>query len=184
MLADYRDKVMLRRVDRHVHAQRPGPLELVGRPRGAENRAAHRVGNLCRRGADAAADGLDQDRLSGAEPSQGDQGIVCGQEDLGNRRRRHEVEVSRDRHGHSLMRHQVLGLCSPGHDPEDTIANLERPDHVRPKRVDLARVLQTGNVRGNPRGRRVKPAGLQQVGSVHAAGSHAHANLVSPRLGS
>ena len=94
-----------------------------------------------------------------------------------------DPKVFRDRHGHSLMRHQVLGLCSPGHDPEDTIANLERPAHVRPKRVDLARVLQTGNVRGDPRGRRVKPAGLQQVGSVHAAGSHAHANLVSPWLG-
>ena len=161
-----------------------GPLELGGRPRGAENRAAHRVGNLCRRRADAAADGLDQDRLSRAEPTLGNQGIVCGQEDLGNRRRRHEVEVSRDRHCHPLVRYQVLGLRSAGHDPEDTIADLERPRHVRPKRIDLARVLQPRNVRGNPRGRRVMAAGLQEIGSVQAAGSHADANLLSPGLGS
>ena len=141
------------------------------------------MGNLCRRCADAAADSLDQDWLSGAEPSLGDQRIVCGQEDLGNRRRRHEVEVSRDWHGHPLRRHQVLGLCSSGHDAEDTIANLERPSYIWPKRIDLACVLQAGNVRGNSRRRWVMAAGLQHVGSVQAASSHAHADPVSPWLG-
>ena len=46
VVGDDRGEVLLRGVDRRRRAQRPGPLELVGRPRGAEDRAAHRVGKL------------------------------------------------------------------------------------------------------------------------------------------
>ena len=37
-------------------------------------------------------------------------------------------------------------------DPEDPVADPERPGHVRPERLDLAGELQAGDVGGTPGG--------------------------------
>ena len=57
-----------------------------------------------------------------------------------------EVEVGGDRHGHPLVGDDVLGLASAANDPEDAVADPERPGHIRPERLDLARELQPRDV--------------------------------------
>ena len=64
-------------------------LQLRGGPRGAEDGAAHRVRELDRRRADAAADGVDQDPLARPDPGLRLQGVVRREEDLGDGRRLH-----------------------------------------------------------------------------------------------
>ena len=75
--------------------RRPRLLELVGGPRGAEDGAAHRVRDLDGRRAHAAADGVDQHPLARPQPALGHQGVVRGEEDLGDGRGLLEVEVRR-----------------------------------------------------------------------------------------
>ncbi len=51
-------------------------------------------------------------------------------------------------------------------DPEDPVADLERPVDAGPERLDLAGVLQPGNVGRHPARRGVIAPGLHQVGPV------------------
>ena len=104
------------------------------------------MGDLDGRRADAAADGVDQHALAGCEPALGQQGVVRGDERLGDRRGLDEVEVRRDRHRHPLVRHDVLGLPAAADDPEDPVADLERAGDVRPQRIDLAGILEARDV--------------------------------------
>ena len=83
--------------------------------------------------------------------------VVRGEEDLGDGRGLLEVEVRRDRHRHPLGRDQPFGHPPAADDPEDAVADLERPGHARPQRLDLARVLQPRDVGRHPRRRRVMP---------------------------
>ena len=105
----------------------------------AEDVAAHRVGDLDGGGADAAAGGVHQDALARREPALGEQGVMSGDERLGDRRGFDEVEVGRNRHGQPLVGQDILGLTAAGHDAEDPIAGFERarsrpvPSH-RPRR--------------------------------------------------
>ena len=115
-----------------IQPQSAGALELRRGPRRTEDGASHRVGDLDGRRADAAADGVDQHAPAGFEPPLGEQGIVRGDERLGDRRRLDEVEVRRDRHRHPLVRQDVLGLAASADDPEDSVADLERAGDVRP----------------------------------------------------
>ena len=90
------------------------------------------------RRADAAADGVDQDPLAGPQPALGLEGVVRGEEDLGDGRGLLEVEVGGDRHGHPLVGHDVLGLPAAADDPEDAVADL-RAARSRPARAPRPR---------------------------------------------
>ena len=108
--------------------------------------------------------------------------IVGREEDLRHCRRLHEVKMSWNWHCHPFLSHDVLGLRSSRHDPEDPVADLERTSHVGPECIDLAGVFQPRDIRRHSRRRRVVPARLQQVGPVQSAGMNADAHLVSLRL--
>ena len=41
----------------------------------------------------------------------------------------------------------ILGLATAGHDAEDAVARLERADHVRPQRIDLAGIFRAREYR-------------------------------------
>ena len=77
----------------------------------------------------------------------------------------------------------VLGLPPAGDDPEDPVADLERPGHARPERIDLAGVLQPRDVGRRPPAARVIAPGLHQVGPVQPARPHPDPDLVALRLG-
>ena len=166
-----------------IQPERLGSLELVRGARRAEDQAPHGVGDLDGRRADAAAGGMHQHALAGCEAALGQQRIMGRDKRLGDRRGLHEVEVRRDRHRHPLVGHDILGLPSAGHDPEDAVARLERADHVRPERIDLAGIFQPRDI-GRCTGRRgIMAPALHQVGPVQAAGPHPHAHLVASGLG-
>ena len=132
------------------------------------------------RRADAAADGVDQDPLARPQPRLGLQGVVRSEEDLGDSRGLLEVEVRGDRHGHPLGRDDVFGLPPAADDPEDPVADLERPGDARPERLDLAGELQARDVGRHSRRRRVIAPALHQVGPVQPARPHPDPDLVAP----
>ena len=83
-----------------------------------------RARDLHGRRADAAADGVDQHGLAGAEPGLRDHGVPGGDERLGDRRRVGERErIGHARHGVGV-RDQLLGVGAAADDAEDAIARL------------------------------------------------------------
>ena len=126
---------------------------------------------------------MDQHALTWAQPALSDEGVMRGQKRLGHRRGLLEVKAGWNGYDHTFVRDQELGLAAPGHDAHHAITDLERSGHVGPEGVDLARVLQPGDVRGHSRRRGIEPARLHQVRPVQPAGMHPNPDLLSPRLG-
>ena len=137
-----------------IATSRPRPArglrQLVGRPRRAEDGASHRVRELHRRRADAAADGVDQHPL--ARPDAGPvSSASCA-----------VMNASGTAAAGSKSRFAGIGTAirawvttysawqPPADDPEDAVADLQRPGHARPERVDLARELQARDVGRRP----------------------------------
>ena len=94
-----------------------------------------------------------------------------------------EVEVAGDRHGHPLVGDDELGEPAPADDPEDPVADPERPGGVRADlRRPRPRIRARGCRRGRPAGRDTAP-GLEEVGPVQPAGADPDADLIAPGLG-
>ena len=166
-----------------IEPEFPGFLQLGGGPRGPEDLTAHRMGHLHRRRTDPAADCVDQDPFSGPDRGLTFERVLGGDERLGHGRRRFEIEVARDRHGHPLGTDDVLGEATPADDPENTVANPERTGCVGAEGVHLPGKLQPGDVGGNARRGRIMSLRLKNVRPVQPAGVDPDANPVTSRLG-
>ena len=180
---DRRSEVLMSGVDPMIQSQRPGLLQFRRGPRRAEDGAAHRMGDLDGRRPDATAHGVDQDAFARREMALGQQGIVRGDERLGDGRRLDEIQVRRDRHGQPLVGQDELGLPAPADDPEDPVARLQRARNGRTQRIDLARILQTGDVRRRARRCGIHSPALHEIGPVQPACPNADTDLLAPRLG-
>src|SRR4051812_14494933 len=73
-----------RGIDRNVKAEQPCALQLVGGARRAYDRRARNTRDLQSGGSDAAADGVNENRLAELEPEAVEERVVRGEKDFGN----------------------------------------------------------------------------------------------------
>ena len=139
-------------------------------------------GDLRRRGADAAAHGVDQHPLARGQPPPGHQRVVGGEEHLGDRRRLARRRAPRESASASSWCTVTSSACAPP--PTSPITRSPTFQRVHaPHRLHLAGVFQPGDV-GRPAGRRrVLAAALDQVRPVEPRGVHPHADVSGAYLG-
>jgi hypothetical protein len=135
------------------------------------------------RGADAAADAVDQDALARSQGRLNEHGVVRRHEDFGDAAGFDEVERVRHARAQGRAREDVGGVASASQDPEHSIT-LAEAGHVRSRRGDGTGELEPGNVTGRVGWSRVAADPLKQVGAVDPGAGDLHEHLVHDRLGS
>jgi len=110
------------RIDAEVEPERTEGQELGRRARGAEDGGAEHLGELDRRGADPARDGVHQHAFAPREPAAGDQRVIRGEKGLRYRRRFGERQVGGNRQRLVLVHRNEFGVPAPANQTHDPIA--------------------------------------------------------------
>jgi hypothetical protein len=89
-------------------------------------------------------------------------------------------KIARNPQGMALMRQAIFGITAADHQRHDLVARGPAGDVVA-QRHDLAGNFEAGNIRC-ALGRRIKPAALHDVGTVHACGCDLDQNFAGSGL--
>ena len=122
-------------------------VSLSLRARGPNRRPASGPHQLERRGADPAADGLDQHGFSSPEAGLGHESVVGRDEGLRKRRGILESQRGGNSHQHPVVSHQPCGLCAAADDAHDPVADSTIRTPCR-QALDLAGEFHPGYVGG------------------------------------
>jgi predicted Ser/Thr protein kinase len=162
--------------DAVIEAEGAAALELVGRARGADGGGAGGANELHGGGADAAGDGVDEDRLAEPQVALRDQRVVGGEKGLGDGGGFFEREIGGDRDGLALVEENVCGHGAAADDGHDAIAGRERGD-AGADGGHGAGELEAGDVGGDACRRGVEAHALEDIGAVQAGGGHLDEDL-------
>ena len=127
------------------------------------------VGQLNGGRSHTACGGVDQYRVAGLEPSQVHHRFMGRDEDLGNSRGMHIVQLRRDMHGHAVIDTRKLGIGPTSDDPHHSISNLETRDQITFAN-HLTGDLQPDDQRVTEIRMAVATRSMCQVRTVHASG--------------
>ena len=169
-----------------------GGEDLAGAERGdlaAQRLVAHRGGDpgagrdaeLDGRRADAARRAVDAQALARAQARLGEERVVGGGEDLGQRPGGRPVQRLGHRHQLALVHDGELGLPAAADDAHHAVARLEAPG-ARAERGDLTGELEPRDVGRRPRRRGVGAAALEDVGAVDPRRPDPDEHLARARL--
>ena len=140
-----------------------------------------RLRDLRGRGADSAADGVDQHPLPRLQAAAGDQRVPGGEKGLGNGGRLDERERLGNGQHFVLVDDDRFGVGAAADQAHDPVARTPAGG-ARPQRLDFAGVLEAGNVGGPAGRRRIVAAALMDVGAVEPGGADPDPDLARPRL--
>ena len=163
-------------------AERGDAVAAVGVAHGGDDLRPRRGAELDRGRADAAGGAVDEQALARPQGRLGEQRVVGGGEDLGDRAGRVQLEALGHGHELALVDDRELGLAAPADDAHDAVALLEAA-RAGAERGDLAGELQAGDVRRRAGRRGVAALALQDVGAVEPGAAHAHEDLARAGLG-
>jgi hypothetical protein len=168
---DHLDEILVLVIDAARGAELLAGVAFVAAAGGGEDLVcAQRLGELDRRGADAAGAAMDQHRLAGAQIAALEQvGPHC---EAGFRQRRRLGHAKALGHRQALRfgRHAIGGIAAAGDQRADRIANLGVM-HAEPDRRHRAGDLEAGNV-GRAGRRRILAHALHDIGPVDPGGGH------------
>ena len=122
---------------------------------------------------------MDEQHLAGPQARLARDGVVGGDERLGDGRRLTLVEDLRHPCDAAFVHRDAIRQAAAADEAEHAVARRPGGD-ARPAALDGARDLEPGNVRRRARGRRVAARSLLEVGRVEAGEADAHEHVLIP----